>query len=98
MNDKQINTAELRRLAEAAEKFRYIYEAARNIDHPSYPGSDECEAWEDALEAYQEAASPAAIIELLDMVEGMKCCTNCKHIKESCDNCCDFSDWEMWGG
>lgn len=65
MIDKQ----SLRRLAEAAENFRYIYEAARNIDHPSYPGSDECEAWEDALYVFNEAANPAAIIELLDLID-----------------------------
>ena len=67
MDDK----AELRRLAEAA---------IEKQDNIIGPYNDELAvAWGKALQAYTKAANPAAIIELLDMIEAMQCCGNCEH-------------------
>lgn len=62
---------ELRRLAEAA------IAAQDNIVGPY---NDEMAiAWGKALQAYTKAANPAAVIELLDEIEAMQCCGNCRN-------------------
>lgn len=63
--------AELRRLAEAA------IAAQDNIVGPY--NDETAVAWGKALQAYTKAANPAAIIELLDMIEAMQCCGNCRY-------------------
>jgi hypothetical protein len=66
-----MDRSELRRLAEAA------------INHPTINVPLDCGTADIpslAMEAYQEEVSnPAAIIELLDEIEALKCCGNCKH-------------------
>ena len=66
-----MDRAELRRLAEAA------IDAQDNIVGPY--NDETAVAWGKALQAYTKAANPAAIIKLLDVIEAMQCCGNCRN-------------------
>ena len=64
-----MNTAELRRLAEEAEKTEYARQDASNIDHPNFPGYDEADAAEESSEKLNNYANPSALLELLDRLD-----------------------------
>lgn len=72
-----MNKAELRRLAEAANKAEIEYTDAKSKGLTITPHY--FDTLRNILDDFDSAANPSAIIELLSLIEAMQCCGNCRN-------------------